>query len=271
MYVHIFQVCMSSKPQRRSWTCRINNEQTHLVTWENCRQTYSAPHKNLCSQHIMQALNFNLPHMPWVKIYPHIFLKIHNILPFSATAIKSRDFIHISFLHMLTRNQVCWWTDNLEKLPHSQKLWKFCTGKVMGKFSTTVVFHPQCTGRKFYSNVWWRFTETIQIAKHKSDQKLQQCSVASLMSLLRPLLNWRAPYTHPSPNPLGIKIGNEAVKIRIKNLVVGFPPLLRICREGLTNHLPPALFSLKWRSAHAQKFLSFDQTIHSGSPSWDDC
>ena len=54
--------------------------------------------------------------------------KIHHF-SFWATAIKFHNFINISFLHVLTRNQICQWNNHCEKLPQSQRGESFTTLK----------------------------------------------------------------------------------------------------------------------------------------------
>ena len=51
---------------------------------------------------------------PWVENYLHIHLKTSNSFNIRATAIKFHDFIDISFLCVLARNQICWWNNNLK-------------------------------------------------------------------------------------------------------------------------------------------------------------
>ena len=121
---------------------------------------------------------FNLCCMSWVKNYPCIHWKIQNSLFFLATAITFYDFKNISFLLMLTRNQVCWWNNNFEKLPQSQHHESFTMlkVKVMGEFSPTVCmvwkflfkgmgFYPQRKGRKSFCDVWRRWIVFSTVTK----------------------------------------------------------------------------------------------------------
>ena len=96
----------------------------------------------------------------------HIFVQeIHNS-SFCATSIQVHDdFIYISFLQVLARNQVCRWNNNFEKLPQSQIFacgtlwvkihpyfqrsqgWIFTYGRHCESFTmekSWVNFHPLC-------------------------------------------------------------------------------------------------------------------------------
>lgn len=53
---------------------------------------------------------FNHRSTLWMKNSPPIQLKIHNSFNFWATA-KKCHFIIISFLHVLTRREGCWWNN----------------------------------------------------------------------------------------------------------------------------------------------------------------
>ena len=106
--------------------------------------------------------------MLWVIFHPHIHLKIHNSFNFWGTSVIFNDFLCISFLHMLTRNEVSWWNSNSEQLPWSDFCAPYAPGENLPilskrkswlrcKFSSFKVwmnFHLPHTGRKFSSNVW---------------------------------------------------------------------------------------------------------------------
>ena len=121
--------------------------------------------------------------MLWLKSYPCISLNIHNSFKFWATAITFHDFISISFLHMLTRNQVHWWNDNFEKLPQSQHgesftLWKswvnfhpLCTQCISSSLKVWVNLNPQCMRRTFFffvfvcfSGILWGLTGLLMFS-----------------------------------------------------------------------------------------------------------
>ena len=92
-------------------------------------------HENMKGKVSWKESGLNLSCMLWMKNYLHNQEKLHNSFSFWATTIKYHDFISFSFLHMLTRNQECWWT-NFEKLPQGHHH-EFCYVKVMGVFSST--------------------------------------------------------------------------------------------------------------------------------------
>ena len=77
------------------------------------------------------VLKFILRRTPWAKNYPFNHLKIHNSCKVWVIAMKFNRFLNISFLHVFTKNEVCWWNNDFEKLLRSQHLESFYRGKVM--------------------------------------------------------------------------------------------------------------------------------------------
>ena len=129
-------VCLVSFPlslclARWFWPALMNGRQDHTTVV--CMDTGTLPTKclskmsvSLClSLTLCVALSLNLE----VKNYPLIHLKKNHHFSFWATAIKFQNFIHISFLHVLTRNQICQWNNHCEKLPQSQRGESFTTLK----------------------------------------------------------------------------------------------------------------------------------------------
>ena len=77
-------------------------------------------------------------------------------------------FINISFLNVLTRNRVCWWNNNFEKLALIQHHESFTMLK------SRVNVHLQCTRWKFhYVKVFGEFLLTVHWCKSSSLKVLQ--------------------------------------------------------------------------------------------------
>ena len=109
-----------------------------------------------------RTCNLNLCCMLWVKNYSHVHLKKKkkiNSFNFWAKATKFYDFINISFLHVLTINQICWLDCSflLLKLLQSQHSESFAMLKVMGEFS------PMVYGMKvlLHKSHGWFFTNSV--------------------------------------------------------------------------------------------------------------
>ena len=106
---------------------------------------------------------------------------VHNSFNFLAAAIKFHEFYEISFLHVLTRSQVCWWNNHFEKLPHHEILllkWNVnvgefsplvCTMKVSLCHSYGWILHPQ--GVNFHG----MYGEKCYIARHDKG-KVKVCT-----------------------------------------------------------------------------------------------
>ena len=86
---------------------------------------------------IVRWIYCNFCCMLWVNKLLTYSSKIHNS-NFWATAIQFQVFITLSFRHVLTRNQVCWWNNSFEKLPQKSTPWKFYYVKVMDEFPLLV-------------------------------------------------------------------------------------------------------------------------------------
>ena len=148
-----------------------------------------------------------------MKNDPPIHLKGPNVFSSWAIAIQFHDFINVSFLHMLTRNQICWWNNDFEKkkshkvntvtfLLCSSLGWIFTHGVHMtvSLWKSLLNSHPRCTHDSFTMEESVEFSPTVYTWQFRRGRVcwILTHGVHLTVSLWKSLLNSHPRCTHDS-------------------------------------------------------------------------